>query len=258
MATVTESNPFLLSGALEPAAKDEQPHVHVYGKLKNGEGRIVCVTEDAAKPKNLDIHRNEIVVGLGNIIPLWIPNATLYWRFNKRSFQAFANPAAAKKRIRDLMDTAVSRWGDACPVKFKEREQGWDFEVVVRNSPDCDASGCVLASAFFPDGGRHKVTIYPTMFDQDDEEQIETLVHEFGHVFGLRHFFAKVSETQLASEIFGTHVRFTIMNYGGDSKLTDADRNDLKALYQQVHSGALRAINGTPIKLVRPFSSLGM
>ena len=258
MATTIESDPFQMTGTPEPEAGDGKPHVHVYGKLKSGEGRIVCVTEDPGTPKDRDVRRNEIVVGLGNIIPLWTANATLHWRFNPRSMRVFARPSAAKERIRSMIATAVGEWGTACPVKLVERERGWDFEVVVRSAADCDASGCVLASAFFPDGGRHKLTIYPTMFEQDEAEQIETLVHELGHVFGLRHFFAKVSETQLASEIFGTHVKFSIMNYGNDSRLTDADKADIKALYEQARSGALRAINGTPIKLVRPFSSLGM
>jgi adenylylsulfate kinase-like enzyme len=47
------------------------------------------------------------------------------------------------------------------------------------------------------------------------------------------------------------------MNYGEDSKLTDADRDDLKTLYKQARSGELRAINGTPIHLMRPFSAIG-
>ena len=43
------------------------------------------------------------------------------------------------------------------------------------------------------------------------------------------------------------------MNYGADSELTDDDKGDLKKLYQSVWSGQLTEINGTPIKLVRPF-----
>ena len=258
MATTTERNPFMLAGSLEPASPDYKPDVHVHGKLKGREGHVLCVTEDVGLPKNRDVRRNEIVVGLGNSIPLWESNVTLFWRFNPRSFRAFADPAAAKTRIRSLLDKALEAWEDACPVKFEERDQGWDFEIVVRSSPDCSAFGCVLASAFFPDAGRHKLVIYPTMFDQDEDEQIETLVHELGHVFGLRHFFANVSETQIPSEIFGTHVEFSIMNYGNESVLTDADRSDLIALYRLARSGELRAINGTPIKLMRPFSALGI
>ena len=52
------------------------------------------------------------------------------------------------------------------------------------------------------------------MFTQSPEEQVETLIHEIGHVFGLRHFFAQLSETAWASEVFGTHDPLSIMNYG--------------------------------------------
>ena len=113
----------------------------------------------------------------------------------------------------------------------------------------------MLASAFFPDSGRHELTIYPTMFEQVHEEQIETLIHEFGHVFGLRHFFATISETAWPSEMFGTHNPFSIMNYGSMSKLTDADLRDLTELYRLAWSGQLTNINGTPIRFFKPYSA---
>jgi hypothetical protein len=73
----------------------------------------------------------------------------------------------------------------------------------MRTGDNCTPSGCVLASAFFPDSGRHQLVLYPKMFSQSKKEQIETLIHEIGHIFGLRHFFANVSETVWPSEIFG-------------------------------------------------------
>jgi len=144
-------------------------------------------------------------------------------------------------------------WDDAVPIKFSERRDAWDFEVVVREANDCDINGCTLASAFFPDQGRHEFVIYPMAFDQSIEEQVETMAHEFGHVFGLRHFFAQLSETKWASEIFGEHAPFSVMNYGENSAMTEQDRSDLKLLYEKVWSGEIKSINGTPIRLVRPF-----
>jgi hypothetical protein len=155
----------------------------------------------------------------------------------------------------DLMSEALLRWGSAAPVKFTHDTDLWDFEIVLRNAPNCTPRGCVLASAFFPDAGRHELTIYPTMFEQVREEQIETMIHEFGHVFGLRHFFAAVSETAWPSETFGTHSPFSIMNYGAMSKLTEVDLRDLTELYRLVWSGRLTHINGTPIHLVKPYSA---
>jgi hypothetical protein len=99
--------------------------------------------------------------------------------------------------------------------------------------------------------------IYPKMFSQSRKEQVDTLIHEVGHIFGLRHFFANISETAWPSQVFGTHKPFSIMNYGHQSELTDDDKGDLKRLYQSAWSGELREINGTQIRLMKPFSATG-
>lgn len=218
--------------------------------------RVVCDTEDRGQPTPGGRNPLEIVVdATDGFIPMWNPGSVLRWRFQERSFQRSTAPEQRRTAIVEAMSEALVRWGPAAPVTFTRSDDLWDFEIVLRNAPDCDTSGCVLASAFFPDGGRHQLTIYPTMFEQDSEEQIETLAHEFGHVFGLRHFFANISERNWPSEIFGTHSPFSIMNYGPESVLTDADRSDLTELYRLVWSGDLTAINGTPIRLFSPFSA---
>ncbi|MBA3285358.1 MAG: hypothetical protein H0U27_09930 [Nitrosopumilus sp.] len=79
------------------------------------------------------------------------------------------------------------------------------------------------------------------------------MIHEIGHIFGLRHFFANISESQWPSEIFGVHSKFSIMNYGELSALTDDDKKDLKSLYRSVWKGEIKEINGTPIRLVKPY-----
>ena len=247
-----EGDPFERREADE-TARERAPDVHVY---RTGTTKRVCRTDTRGFPQPQGRSPLEIVVDAsGGFVPLWEPNTVLRYRFQRRSMAQFRNPEAAKAAIRRLLGEALMAWGDAAPVRFAERSSACDFEIVVRNADDCDLNGCVLASAFFPDQGQHDLTIYPKMFQQSRQEQVETLVHEIGHVFGLRHFFALVSESAWPAHVFGTHDRFTIMNYGADSRLTDADRSDLKALYQQVWSGAITNINGTPIKLMRPFSA---
>jgi hypothetical protein len=233
-----------------------KPDVHVHGGTETDEGpAIVCATEARGQPKNLDLRINEIRIGVGNAIPLWESGVTLHWRFDPVSFSTLVDPDAAKARIRMLFASALAMWGDAAPVDFAERDRSWDFEIVLLDGDNCNPAGCVLASAFFPDAGQHRLRIYPSMLRQSEREQVETMVHELGHVFGLRHFFANVSETQLPSEVFGTDSRFSIMNYGADSYVTAADRTDLTELYSRARSRRLVAVNGTPIKLVRPFSA---
>jgi hypothetical protein len=241
-------------GALRMRKSEKTPNPEIH-RFKNGR---VCETDSRGHKTPGGLSIREIVVDASEgFIPLWDRNMTLRWRFRESSLSFFENPTAAKAEIRALMAEALVGWGDAAPIRFAERADAYDFEIVVRHQENCTINGCVLASAFFPDPGRHLLTLYPTMFEQTREEQVETMAHEIGHVFGLRHFFADVAETQFPSEIFGTHTRFSIMNYDGDSRLTNEDKSDLKRLYQLVWSGELAQINGTPIRLMRPFHTLG-
>jgi hypothetical protein len=188
-------------------------------------------------------------------VPLWEPNMILRYRFEAQSLKRFRDPEAVKASIRQLFGEGVMAWGDSAPIRFAERTDSYDFEFVVRNADDCDINGCVLASAFFPDQGQHKFVIYPEMFRQSRAEQVETMIHEIGHIFGLRHFFANVSERAWPAELFGENSKFSIMNYGADSYLTPADKADLKNLYAAVWAGRLDNVNGTPIRLMKPFST---
>jgi hypothetical protein len=250
-AKAGQKNPFKLRKA-DKASRESERDAHVIA------GGFRCDTDTRGHLRPRGRTPTEIVVDASEgFIPLWAKDMTLRWRFRESSLNFFESPAAARTAIRKLLGAAVLEWGSAAPVKFAERTDNWDFEIVMRKADDCDNNGCVLASAFFPDGGRHKLTIYPQMFSQSKKEQIETLAHEIGHVFGLRHFFADISETEWASEVFGKHDAFSIMNYGEKSKLTVQDQTDLKLLYQKVWSGALTEINGTPIRLVKPFHTIG-
>jgi hypothetical protein len=195
-----------------------------------------------------------IVINVANErIPLWSPGSVLHWRFRESSIAGLNNPTALKDSIRKLLDKSITAWGSAAPVQFKEVSKKWDFEIVVRQHDDCDIDGCFLASAFFPNNKQNEITIYPEMFAYSKKEQVATLVHELGHVFGLRHFFAQEEESEDPSVLFGKHSKFSIMNYGGLSKLTIADRKDLRTLYEQVWNGTLKDIKRRKIKLVKPF-----
>jgi len=236
------------SDPFSPASAD----VHLYG------GGKLCTTN--TKGYKTPGNRSPVELVLDStegFVPLWGEGVTLRWKFDENGMNYFQHPEAAKKRIRELFGQAVLSWGDAVPIKFRETRDVWDFQIRVSASDNCSTDGCTLASAFFPDQGRHQLVIYPKMFTQDEKEQVETLIHEIGHIFGLRHFFAKITETEWESVIFGEHNKFSIMNYGEYSQLTDEDIEDLKTLYTKVWNGELKEINSTKLVQVRPYHELG-
>ena len=219
--------------------------------------KAVCRTDTRGQAEPGGRSPLELVVdATEGFIPLWDESVTLRWRFQEQSMGIFVDPLQAKQYLRNLFGAALLLWGEeALPVRFSEAHDAWDFEIAVNAQTDCTPAGCTLARAFFPDAGRHDLLIYPTMFEQSWQEQVETMAHELGHVFGLRHFFALIQESAWPAEVFGTHQTFSIMNYGANSVMTDNDRTDLEALYEAVWSGDLTNINGTPVQLQRPFSA---
>jgi Metallo-peptidase family M12B Reprolysin-like len=249
-APAAAGSPLKLRKADE-VAREAEPHVHV---IRPG---VRCETEPRGFATPHGRSPLEIVVDASQgFIPLWAKGSTLRWRFREASLQSFEDPDDVKARVEQLLAEALLLWGDAVPVRFSKQDDPWDFEIVVREEDSCSPFGCTLARAFFPDPGRHDLALYPRMFTQSRKEQVDTMAHEIGHIFGLRHFFAKVSETTWPAHVFGKHDKFSIMNYGADSEISDYDRADLKALYQAVWAGELTQINGTPIKLVKPFHTL--
>ncbi|MEJ1242198.1 matrixin family metalloprotease [Chryseolinea sp. T2] len=228
----------------------EEKRTHVYGKC------VVCDTEPRGHRTHRDASPVELVLNHSEgFIPLWAKGMTLHWRFQDRSLMQLSNPNKAKGEIRELLSEAILAWGRPTPINFKEEDDVWDFEIVVRTVNETRNAGSLLASSFFPDSGRHKFIIYPDWFGLSREEQVDTLIHELGHVFGLRHFFANIEDDQAA--FFGTQRKFTIMTYGPNSTLTKADKTDLRRLYEEVWNGTLTSINGTPIRLMKPFNTLG-
>ena len=157
-----------------------------------------CITESrVAVPMGI---QPEIVVDLDRgKIPLWARNTTLNWRIDEASFERYGDSESMKRKVSLLFRDAGDAWGAAAPVTFQESCKAWDFDISIRKRKDCGDDGCTLASAFFPAPERRRVLLYPSMFEYDRSEQLSTMVHELGLVFGLCHFFADTDaeETKL-------------------------------------------------------------
>jgi hypothetical protein len=240
---------FLRKHTDKQSFKIEESHFHRYGKNLNR-----CVTDSRGYSTPGNRSGLKLVVHAGDgFIPLWQQGVALRWKFNEASLEQYRDPLAAAEYIRNLFALGIYAWQDAVPIKFVEHKGLCDFEIHASEQSQCDSYGCTLASAFFPNSGQNRLFTFPSLFEQTEDEQVETMIHELGHVFGLRHFFALIDETYLPSVQFGEHNRFSIMNYGQESMLTIADIADLKELYRQVWSDEINHINGTQIRLVEPF-----
>ena len=229
-------------------AKESKSLVHEYGN------KHICTTDGIGYATPGNKSPLEIVVDSSEgFIPLWDEDVVIRWEFDEQSLAFFTNTDEIKNYVRGLMGEALLKWGDAAPIRFSENSKAWDFKLRIQSEDNCNPRGCTLARAFFPDPGRNDLLLFPKMFEQSRKEQVDTVIHELGHIFGLRHFFAKISENQWPSEIFGEHKPFSIMNYGELSELTEDDKDDLALLYDLVWSGELTEINGTPIRLFKPY-----
>ncbi len=233
----------------ETIANIDRQERHIY------HGGAICETDSIgyATPDGKDIQELVLHAGHG-FIPLWKKGVTLNWRFDEISLRKYKKSEDVKLYTRKLLSKGVSAWKGAAPIKFNEAQSPYDFEVVIRAADSCSDAGCTLARAFFPGRGQNKLILFPRLFKKPKEEQVQVMAHELGHIFGLRHFFAKDLEQHSDSEIFGKHNKFSIMNYGKESVLTDQDTKDLRRLYSLVWSGKLSDINGTGIRTFWPYS----
>jgi len=156
-AIIEGDDPF----AVIEAHAEDLPAVEHHYTSDEGKVHHRCSTDKRgyATPLGQSEEKLRVDSHLG-FVPLWAHGSVLRWRFNERSFRIFQNPQAAKQAVRRLMSEGIGLWEDAVPVTFSEQRDLVDFEVVMMPRPDCDGSGCVLASAFFPDSGRHKLNLY--------------------------------------------------------------------------------------------------
>lgn len=130
------------------AANAAEPRVH-----KMGPG-IVCKTDTKGLPRPSNRSPAEIVVDASKgFIPLWAKDVTLRWRFQEQSMAVFQNPDTAKEGIKKLFGDALVAWGNAVPVKFTQRDDAWDFEIVMQASDDCDPNGVCWQAPTFPTAG---------------------------------------------------------------------------------------------------------
>ena len=246
-------SPVSMEGLLELATAEDysaylDESVHVLGSCQ------VCSTERRARTRE-EIETSLLIEPTSGKLHFWAENQILHWRFGESTFMRYKKPELIKDMVRSIFFKAIAAWGDSAPIRFKEENDAYDFEIHLMPNDDIQGGSYTAARSFFPDSGQHRIRLFPAFFEKipDEKERVDTLIHELGHIFGLRHFMAFENGPVYSGAVYGTNNPLTIMNYGALSELTTQDKSDLSSLYKEVWSGRLTNVNRTPVELVRPW-----
>lgn len=206
-----------------------------------GDHQYVCKTQEGFEPTwgaaprgylNPDAPVDSLVVGMGEIVPRWdnTPPRTLRYFVLNRTFpnNEYAEYAAVS------MEGASKEWNDLnLGVTFTattDRSTA-NFYVVYENSTP-ELRG-VLASAFFPNEINQDITIYSFAFEPANRDIMQgVLLHELGHVLGLRHEHALEREQGSGAVRFMDVNPDSVMSYTHfPPVMRDTDITGTKAFY---------------------------
>jgi len=201
-------------------------------------GKVLCVTESRynRSPKLVLNTVNDFNV---RQIALWAKGQTITWKYSSDS--NFSKISA--EHFEDILNKAISAWVFVpfTLVGPKDFRDDVDFIVTIhgmenRQVDEFGNVGYVLGQAFFPDSVDKSFHIWPSPFD--DSELLNTVEHELGHTFGLRHYFG-LEEGNIAFFRHDPNDPKSIMNYNENGVLTCKDKIDLKDLYNGVWAKTL-------------------
>ncbi|KAJ6257490.1 hypothetical protein Dda_7275 [Drechslerella dactyloides] len=183
-----------------------------------------------------------ILVGCNNSISRYAAGATLQYYFDLDTFETQKEGRRALRHFKK----AISAWRPV-PVRFKRvYKRGEAFFSVVASNYDRR----VYAEAFFPNDPVESrvLTVYPLAF-QNHKAMYNVFCHELGHMLGLRHEFAGVSEQQDPSVRLGNANPRSIMNKFAnlfDMTVQEEDIRDVVYFY------TCNNVGGIPIDEVMP------
>jgi hypothetical protein len=111
----------------------------------------------------------------------------LRWRFQPRSLVLFEAPLAEMEALARLLGEAILQWGPAALSGSPATTTHGTSRSRCARSPAAHppAASWPAPSSLMRAATRSSST--RSCFTRSRDEQIETLIHELGHVFGLRH-----------------------------------------------------------------------
>ena len=204
----------------------------------------------------------QIVLGVGNIVPRWDTSkgpTNLKW-FLKA--ETFPSPAEAQFSAQAL-DKAAADWNEyKIGVTFSQTTNKAQANFFLVYEVNTDATKGVFASAFFPNQSDQDVKVFKYALEPANRDNLKAfLLHELGHVFGLRHEFAVEGDFSGGSlNILNWNwpegqgaVQFmnknpdSVMSYRLPPKIQPSDVEGLRAFYKLKGGQPVDGKSGPPV-----------
>ncbi len=189
----------------------------------------------------------EIYLGIERgALHLWESGCVINWTARR---DGWPSRRSARKAVRATMD-ACNAWNKVMDgrVTFQYVSNLSDAAIELRF--DKDGREGLLASAFFPNEYRRDLNflrVYSSSFDRRYRRRYRlynTMLHEIGHILGLRHEFAHETEKGMESILFGTRNKKSVMAYYPSQEIQDTDIDFIRKAYDELKDGEIVRAEG--------------
>ncbi|KAM7220195.1 hypothetical protein V8F06_004523 [Rhypophila decipiens] len=237
---------------------DQAPFDDNMAAVPEGKQSYPCVTQDGVMP-TIGVPPEAsggskwkggsgLMVGNKELIPRWAKPANLLYYVVKDGFSDDDFQYTAKS-----FQEAADEWNTlAFGVNISATTDRAKANFLVKYYDPKDPKVGTLARAFFPNRVGDVLVYRKTLIEPYWRNVLKnSLLHEIGHIIGLRHEFANDPDPKIAGQnieslahLFGTVNPHSVMSYDDVNYINDLDKKDVKAFYELPNR---TTINGVPI-----------
>lgn len=169
-------------------------------------------------------------IGYDGHIPRWQKGSTIKYIICRKSF---SDPDLAILTAAQAVEATHMWQGIGVTFKLVHSDRKATFQIQYRDLPrhlPRDYASNIFAEAFFPQEGRGTLFVYKLALEEENRSYLANiLAHEFGHILGLRHEFAREA-MEIKSVVLGKRNEKSVMNYFEKPSLWSVQKQDLKDL----------------------------
>lgn len=147
--------------------------------------------------------------------------------------------------VTSLMHRATAEWECAADIDFLQVSSNEITPLFIVRSATTDEeqnNPDLVTHPFYPGRYARELVLYQRFFNKTDTERLSTLLHDLGHILGLRHEHIWNDPTQQELTLFPADLLTTVdtssimydsskPGYTGDGKLSALDKRGIMSLY---------------------------